>query len=80
VDEAWYRLGMVVVLFLGVWEGVIAIIFRVFTDKGPNPLVAVNYLPGPWCYVVAVAAVVTAFVVIAVLETRRKEVLARKDT
>jgi hypothetical protein len=63
---------MVVALFLGVWEGVMAIIFRMFTDKGPNPLVAANYLSSPWCYVVAVAAAVTAFTVIAVLEIRRQ--------
>ena len=79
MDEAWYRVGMVVALFLGVWEGPIAIIFRVFTDKGPNPLVAANYLAGPWCYVVAGAAAVIAFGVIAFLETRRTRALAHQD-
>jgi hypothetical protein len=76
VDEAWYRLAMILTLAAGVWEGPIAIIFRVFTDKGPSVLVAANYLHAPWCYVVAVAAAAVAFVVIAVLETRRKKVMS----
>jgi hypothetical protein len=72
VNEAWYRLAMLLTLIAGVWEGPMAIIFRVFTDKGPNALVAANYLPAPWCYIVAVVAAAVAFAVIAVLETRRK--------
>ncbi|MDR6318415.1 hypothetical protein J3R03_002611 [Actinoplanes couchii] len=67
---------MVLTLFVGVWEGPIAIVFRVFTDKGPNVLVAANYLPSPWCYLVAVAAATIAFAVIAVLETRRKKAMS----
>ena len=55
----------------------IAIIFRAFTDKGPNVLVAANYL-SPWCYVAAGAAMVMAFAVIATLDTRHKKVLARE--
>jgi hypothetical protein len=76
VDDGWYRLAMVLTLLAGIWEGPIAIIFRVFTDKGPNVMVAANYLPSPWCYVAAVAAAVIAFAVIAVLETRRKKVMS----
>ncbi|HWO68194.1 MAG TPA: hypothetical protein VNO31_49995 [Umezawaea sp.] len=79
MDEAWYRFGMVVALFLGVWEGPIAIIFRAFTDKGPNPLVAANHLPSPWCYAVAVTAAVVALGVIAFLDARRKRALARRS-
>lgn len=75
MDDGWYRLAMICTLVAGVWEGPIAIIFRVFTDKGPNVMVAANYLSAPWCYVVAVAAAVVAFAVIALLETRRKQVM-----
>ena len=76
MDDGWYRLAMLLTLFAGIWEGPIAIIFRVFTDKGPNVMVAANYLPSPWCYVAAVAATVVAFAVIAVLEIRRKKVMS----
>ena len=76
MDDGWYRLAMLVTLFAGIWEGPIAIIFRVFTDKGPHVMVAANYLSSPWCYVAAVVAAVVAFAVIAVLETRRKKVMA----
>ncbi|HEX6340938.1 hypothetical protein [Umezawaea sp.] len=72
MDDGWYRLALLLTLIVGVWEGPIAIIFRAFTDKGPNALVAANYLPAPWCYVAAVAAGAVAFAVIAVLETLRK--------
>jgi hypothetical protein len=47
-------------------------VFRVFTGKRPNVMVAANYLPAPWCYVVTVGAALVAFGVIAGLETRRK--------
>ena len=76
MDDAGYRLAMLLTLVAGTWEGPIAIIFRVFTDKGPNALVAANYLPAPWCYVVAVAAAGVAFAVIAVLEIRRKRMMS----
>ena len=76
MDDGWYRLAMIFTLIAGVWEGPIAIIFRVFTDKGPNVMVAANYLSAPWCYVIAVAAAVVAFAVIALLETRRKQVMS----
>ncbi|WP_206785271.1 hypothetical protein [Amycolatopsis sp. MtRt-6] len=78
MDEVWYRVGMVVAFFLGVWEGPIAIIFRAFTHKGPSPLVAANYLPSPWCYAVAGVAAIAAFGAIALLETRRKQAEARQ--
>lgn len=71
MDDGYYRLAMLLTLVAGFWQGPMAIIFRVFTDKEPNVLVAANYLPAPWCYVVAVAAAGVAFAVIAVLETRR---------
>ena len=76
MHEAWYRLAMVVTLIAGCWEGPMAIIFRVFTDKNPNVLVAANYLPAPWCYVAAVAAAAVALAVIAVLDVRHKRVLS----
>ncbi|MBG0831601.1 hypothetical protein HS041_28115 [Planomonospora sp. ID67723] len=79
MDEGWYRLAMLVTLIAGVWEGPMAIIFRVFTDKGPNPLVAANYLPAPWCYVVAVAAAAIALAVIAVLDTRHKKAMSAAE-
>ena len=76
MNEAWYRLLMLLTLIAGVWQGPMAIIFRAFTDKGPNVLVAANYLPSPWCYVVAVVAAVVAFAVIALLEVRHKQAMA----
>lgn len=76
MDEARYRLLMLITLIVGFWEGPMAIVFRAFTDKGPNALVAANYLAAPWCYVVALAAAAVAFAVIAVLETRRKRAMS----
>jgi hypothetical protein len=76
MDDGWYRLAMLLTLVVGMWEGPIAIVFRVFTDRGPNPLVAANYLPAPWCYVAAVAAAALAFAVIALLETRREKAVS----
>jgi hypothetical protein len=76
MNEAWYRLLMLVTLIAGVWQGPMAIIFRAFTDKGPNVLVAANYLPSPWCYVVAVLAAVVALAVLAVLDLRHKRAMA----
>ena len=76
MDDAGYRLAMLLTLVAGTWEGPVAIVFRAFTDKGPNVLVAANYLPAPWCYIVAVAAAAAAFAVIAVLEIRRKRLIS----
>lgn len=76
MDDGWYRLGMLLTLVAGIWEGPIAIIFRLVTDKGPSPFVAANYLPAPWCYVAAVAAAAIAFAVIAALEGRRKRAVS----
>ncbi|MEU4830724.1 hypothetical protein [Streptosporangium sp. NPDC023615] len=76
MNEAWYRLAMLLTLIAGVWEGPMAIIFRVFTDKDPNVLVAANYLPAPWCYVAAVAAAAVAFAVIAFLDVRHKRAIS----
>ncbi|MFI9202290.1 hypothetical protein [Streptomyces sp. NPDC053048] len=75
MDEGWYRLGMLLVLVAGFWEGVMAIVFRVFTDKEPSVMTAVNYLPAPWCHIAAVAVMIVAFAVIAVLDARHKRVL-----
>lgn len=75
MDDGWYRLAMLLTLIAGVWEGPVAIIFRAFTDKGPNALVAANYWPAPWCYIAAVAATAVAFAVIALLETSRKHAM-----
>jgi hypothetical protein len=71
MDDGYYRLAMLLTLVAGLWQGPMAIIFRAFTDKGPNVLVAANYLPAPWCYLVAAAAAGVAFGVIAWLETKR---------
>ncbi|MGC5009298.1 hypothetical protein ACLQ2R_00900 [Streptosporangium sp. DT93] len=79
MNEAWYRLAMLLTLIAGVWEGPMAIVFRVFTDKAPNVLVAANYLPAPWCYVAAVAATVVAFAVIAFLDVRHKRVTSAAE-
>ncbi|AGZ42407.1 hypothetical protein [Actinoplanes friuliensis] len=76
MDDGWYRLGMLLTLAAGIWEGPIAIIFRAFTDKKPTVLTAANYLPAPWCYLAAVAAAAAAFAVIAALETRRRKATA----
>ncbi|MEV4283663.1 hypothetical protein [Actinoplanes xinjiangensis] len=75
MNEAWYRLAMIVVLAVGFWEGPMAIIFRVFTDKGPTLLTAANHLPSPWCYVAAGAAAGAAVALIALLDVRRKALL-----
>ncbi|WP_440100802.1 hypothetical protein [Streptosporangium sp. H16] len=79
MNEAWYRLGMLLVLAAGVWEGPIAIIFRAFTDKAPNALTAANYLPAPWCHLAAAGATVAALAVVAVLDAAHKRVLAREE-
>ncbi|MER5646641.1 hypothetical protein [Streptosporangium sp. NPDC002524] len=78
MNEAWYRLGMLLVLAAGVWEGPLAIVFRVFTDKAPNVLTAANYLPAPWCYVAAVGATIVAFAVIVLLDAAHKRATARE--
>ncbi|MBG0814064.1 hypothetical protein [Planomonospora sp. ID82291] len=79
MDEAWYRLGMLLTLAAGIWEGPMAVIFRLFTDKEPNILTAANYLPEPWCYVAAAGATVAALAVIAVLDARHKRVTASRE-
>jgi hypothetical protein len=76
MNEAWYRLGMILTLAVGVWEGAMAIIFKLFTDKGPSVMTAVNYLPSPWCYLAAVGVMAAALAVIAVLDAKHKRVTA----
>ncbi|WP_405056528.1 hypothetical protein OG474_27770 [Kribbella sp. NBC_01505] len=71
MNEGMYRLVMFVVAFLGIWEGIVALIFRLWTDKGPSVLTAANYLDAPWCYVVAAGTIVVAFILLAVLEQGR---------
>jgi len=71
MDEGMYRLVMVVVGFFGIWEGIIALIYRLWTDKRPNLLTAANYLDAPWCYVVAGGTIVVAGLLLAVLEKGR---------
>ncbi|MCA6096567.1 hypothetical protein LE181_30955 [Streptomyces sp. SCA3-4] len=78
MNEGWYRLGMLLVLVAGFWEGVMAVVLRLFTDKGPGVMTAANYLPGPWCYVAAAAVVAAAFAVIALLDAGHRKVLARE--
>ncbi|GLW07573.1 hypothetical protein Misp01_27030 [Microtetraspora sp. NBRC 13810] len=77
MDEGRYRLAMLLVLAAGVWEGPLAIVFRLFTDKAPTVLTAANYLPAPWCYVAACAAVLAALAALALLNTGHKKALAR---
>lgn len=76
MNEAWYRLAMLLVLVAGVWEGVMAIVFRAFTDKGPSVMTAINYLPSPWCYVAAVGVILATVGILAVLDRAHKRVLA----
>ena len=66
-----YRLVMVIVAFFAIWEGVIALIYRLWTEKQPNLLTAANYLDAPWCYVVAAGTILVALPLLAVLEKRR---------
>ncbi|MFE0019471.1 hypothetical protein [Amycolatopsis sp. NPDC059021] len=80
MDEGWYRLGMVVVGLAGFWEGVMAIVFRLFTDKEPSVMSAANYLPAPWCYVVAGVIAAVAFAIVAALDSGHKKALARKGS
>ncbi|MFF3443040.1 hypothetical protein [Streptosporangium sp. NPDC002721] len=79
MNEAWYRLAMLLVLAAGVWEGPLAIVFRVFTDKAPSALTAANYLPAPWCYLAATGATVAALGVIALLDAAHKRAPAGKE-
>lgn len=79
MDEGWYRLGMLLTLVVGFWEGVMAVVFRLFTDKDPSVMTAVNYLAAPWCYVAAAGVAAVAFAVIAVLDAGHKKALARKE-
>jgi hypothetical protein len=60
---------------LGLWEGVLAIVFRLVTHKPANWLTAANYLPAPWCYLAAVGAALLAYGVLAVLDSARKKQL-----
>ncbi|TJZ45158.1 hypothetical protein FCH28_27705 [Streptomyces piniterrae] len=78
VDEGWYRLLSVLTAFAGIWEGPLAITYRLVSGDDGTPLRAANYLPGPWCYLVAVAAALVAFAVLAVLDNGRKKALARQ--
>ncbi len=75
MDEGMYRLAMLLVAVAGIWEGLIAVIFRLFTDKGPSVMTAANYLDAPWCYVVAGLVVVVALGLLSVLDKAHKRVL-----
>lgn len=75
MNEAWYRLAMILVATVGIWEGVIAAIFKIFTDKEPGVATAVNHLPEPWCYLAAAGVVVVTLVVLALLDTAHKKAL-----
>ncbi|MEU4393720.1 hypothetical protein [Kribbella sp. NPDC023855] len=77
MDEGMYRLAMVGVAFLGIWEGLLTIIFRLFTSRPPNWLTAANHLDSPWCYVVAGGVIAVAVVLLSALDTARKKVLAK---
>ncbi|MER5785654.1 hypothetical protein ABT104_28660 [Streptomyces mobaraensis] len=80
MDEAGYRLGMAVAFMLGLWEGVIAIVYRAFTDKEAGVMTAVDYLPTPWCYVAGGAVVLVAGVVVEALDRGRKRLPARRES
>ncbi|RAK29808.1 hypothetical protein B0I29_117134 [Actinoplanes lutulentus] len=71
MNEAWYRLAMLLVLVAGVWEGPVAIVFSLL-DRDPNWLTAANYLDAPWRYIAAVVVAGVAFGIIAVLDIRHK--------
>ncbi|WP_433832774.1 hypothetical protein ACQP2E_17005 [Actinoplanes sp. CA-015351] len=75
MNEAWYRLAMLLVLVAGVWEGPVAIVFSLL-GRDPSWLTAANYLDAPWRYVAAVAAAGVAFAIIAVLDIRHKKLTA----
>jgi hypothetical protein len=77
MDEGWYRFAMVIVAFFGTWEGIITIIFRLWTDKGPTVLTAANHLAAPWCYIVAGGAIMVALALFAVLANARNKVLQK---
>ncbi|MBZ4321840.1 hypothetical protein [Streptomyces huiliensis] len=79
MDEGWYRLGMVVAFTLGLWEGVIAIVYRAFTDKEAGVMTAVNHLPSPWCYAAGAVVAVVAVVVVGALDRGRKRLLERRN-
>ncbi|MGK5547502.1 hypothetical protein ACSNOH_22615 [Streptomyces sp. URMC 127] len=78
MHEAWYRLISIVVCVVGVWQGPLAIVYRLVSDDGGTVMRAANYLPSPWCYVVAVVAGLVAYGVLAVLDAGRKKALARQ--
>ncbi|WKK25092.1 hypothetical protein QZH56_05585 [Streptomyces olivoreticuli] len=78
MDEAWYRLGMLLTFIAGFWEGAAALFFRLFTGKEPSVMIAVDYLPSPWCYIGAVAVMAVTFGVVAVLDAGHKKALARR--
>ncbi|MFF7725321.1 hypothetical protein [Streptomyces sp. NPDC008001] len=78
MHESWYRLLSIVVFVVGLWEGPLAVVYRLVSDDGGTVLRAANYLPSPWCYVVAAGASVVAYAVLAVLDTGRKKALARE--
>ncbi len=78
MHEAWYRVMSIVVLVVGVWEGPLAILYRLVSDDEGTVLRAANYLPSPWCYPAAVTAAVLLYGVLAVLDAGREKALARQ--
>ncbi|MFH8788667.1 hypothetical protein [Streptomyces roseoverticillatus] len=78
MHEAWYRVMSIVVLIVGVWEGPLAIVYRLVSGDEGTVMRAANYLPSPWCYVVAVVAALLLYGVLAVLDTGHKKALARQ--
>ncbi|GIG65699.1 hypothetical protein [Phytomonospora endophytica] len=77
MHEAWYRLAMILVVTAGFWEGVMAAVFKLFTDKEPGVATAVNHLDEPWCYVGAAGVVLLTLVVLGFLDRAHKKALAR---
>ncbi|MCQ8768526.1 hypothetical protein [Streptomyces telluris] len=79
MHEAWYRVLSIAALVVGVWEGPLSIVYRLVSDDEGTVLRAANYLPSPWCYVVATAAALLTFGVLAVLDAGREKALARQS-
>ncbi|MFC5143272.1 hypothetical protein [Streptomyces aureoversilis] len=79
MNEGWYRLLSIVVLVVGVHEGPLSVVHRLVSNDEGTVLRAANYLPSPWCYVVATAAALLAFGALAVLDTGRKKALTREN-
>jgi hypothetical protein len=71
MDDGWYRLGEILVATIGIREGLVTIILKLIGGHEPNWGSLPLYLPGPWCYVVAVGVMVVAFAALVALDKAR---------